>query len=81
MLQPTDLMGAKEFIVQTIEQAGGAVDEREPGLLDAMLPAELTSEDAPGSLQTFALEMDALDSEPSAELSTVGSTALQTLIS
>lgn len=80
MSRPNDLMQTREFIVQSIEHAGGAVEERMPGLLDAMLPSLMT-EDGADSLQTLALDTDALNLEPAAQLATVGSSFLELLIS
>ncbi len=72
-------MQVAEFIVSCIERAGGAAEPRGSDRIDALLPAALD----PGGRErevVLALDPAALGQESPAELATIGSPLLDSLI-
>jgi hypothetical protein len=72
-------MQVAEFIVDCIDRAGGVAERRESDVIEALLPAAL----AAGCVErevTLGLAPEALEREPRAELATIGSPFLDSLI-
>lgn len=73
-------MNIAEFVSAAIEQRGGMVEARAPQIVDALLPPELQEIAGGRALVSLALEADALQREPDAELATVGSPFVDNLL-
>ena len=73
-------MNIAEFVAAAIERNGGMVEQRAPQIVDALLPAELQEATGGRGLISLALEADALQTEPDAELATVGSPFVDNLL-
>ena len=70
----------QEFVERCVESAGGAAEERGPGLLDVLTPPPLEPVAGGRLLLPLALDTEALRQEPGAELATIGSPVLDALI-